>query len=147
MRVAYIAHSAQGFGEAVTMHRIQSIKRQRGATFLGILTIVSILGLAVYAGIRLAPLYKEYMDVSTALTQTAKEMSVTSTPGEIRKSLERRWIIEDIKTIQPKDIDVVKLGSTMTLRAQYRAEAAFIANVSLVVDFDKSVRVGSPDIP
>ena len=33
--------------------------RERGATFLGMLTILAILGLALYAGIRLTPLYLE----------------------------------------------------------------------------------------
>ena len=32
-------------------------------------------------------------------------------PVELRKSLDRRWIVEDIKTIQPKDIEIKKTGS------------------------------------
>jgi hypothetical protein len=35
--------------------------RQRGATLIGMVTIIAILGFALYAGIRLAPLYFEYM--------------------------------------------------------------------------------------
>lgn len=129
------------------MNPIDSIKRQQGATFLGVLIIVGILGFAIYAGIRLVPLYKEFMDVSTAMTQTAKELGSGATPAEIRKSLDRRWEIEDIHSIQPKDIDVVRVGAATTLRAQYRAEAPFVANVSLVVDFDKSVNMGGASGP
>ena len=117
--------------------------RQRGATFLGMVTIIAILGFALYAAIRLMPVYFEYMAVARAMEQTAKENAdgVTS-PNDLRLELDRRWTIEDIKSIQPKDIEIKKAGSGYTMRAWYRAETPFVANVSLVADFDKTVRVG-----
>ena len=116
--------------------------RQRGATFLGMVVIIAILGFALYAGIRLTPLYLEYMAVARALEQTAKEESGATSPQTLRNALDRRWTIETIDSIQPKDIEIKKAGSGFTMRAWYRAEAPFISNVSLVADFDKTVRVG-----
>lgn len=116
--------------------------RQRGATFLGMAVIIAILGFALYAGIRLTPLYLEYMAVARALEQTAKEESGATSPQTLRTALDRRWTIETINSIQPKDIEIKKAGGGFTMRAWYRAEAPFISNVSLVADFDKTVRVG-----
>lgn len=116
--------------------------RQRGATFLGMVVIIAILGFALYAGIRLTPMYLEYMAVARALEQTAKEESGATSPQTLRNALDRRWTIETIDSIQPKEIEIKKAGSGFTMRAWYRAEAPFIANVSLVADFDKTVRVG-----
>jgi hypothetical protein len=116
--------------------------RQRGATFLGMVTIIAILGFALYAGIRLTPLYLEYMAIARALEQTAKEESGATSPQTLRNALDRRWTIETIDSIQPKDIEIKKAGSGFTMRAWYRAEAPFISNVSLVADFDKTVKVG-----
>jgi Domain of unknown function (DUF4845) len=114
--------------------------RQRGATFLGMVVIIAILGFALYAGIRLMPLYLEYMAVARALEQTAKEHgSGPTSPQSLRNSLDRRWTIETINSIQPKDIEIKKAGSGFSMRAWYRAEAPFISNVSLVADFDKTV--------
>jgi hypothetical protein len=115
--------------------------RQRGATFLGMVVIIAILGFALYAGIRLTPIYLEYMAVARALEQTAKEESGATSPQTLRNSLDRRWTIETINSIQPKDIEIKKAGSGFTMRAWYRAEAPFISNVSLVADFDKTVNV------
>jgi uncharacterized protein DUF4845 len=129
------------------MKQTRFANQQRGATFLGMLTIVAILGFALYACIRLVPLYKEYMDVARALSQTAKDLGNSASPAEIRKSLERRWEIEDIKSLDFKDVVINKVGNTSTVRAQYRAETPFIANISLVVDFDKTVTMGGIDIP
>ncbi len=116
--------------------------RQRGATFLGMVIIVAILGAALYAGIRLTPLYLEYMAVARALDQTAKEhQGEPTSPQGLRTSLDRRWTIEDIKSIAPKEIEIKKSPNGFAMRAYYRAEAPFVANVSLVVDFDKTVNV------
>ena len=116
--------------------------RQRGATFLGMVVIIAILGFALYAGIRLTPIYLEYMAVARALEQTAKEESGATSPQTLRNALDRRWTIETIDSIQPKDIEIKKAGSGFTMRAWYRAERPFISNVSLVADFDKTVKVG-----
>jgi hypothetical protein len=116
--------------------------RQGGATFLGMVIILGILGVGVYAGIRLVPLYFEYMEVVRAMEQVAKEyQGEPVTVSQIRTSLDRRWTVEDIKSVQPKEIEIRKEGSVMSMRAFYRAEAPFIGNVSLVVDFDKTVEI------
>src|SRR5688572_28776806 len=113
--------------------------RQRGARALGMLCIVAVIGFGLYGVIRLFPLYMEYMAVVRALETTAKENSGNiTTPQALRTSLIRRWTIEDIKSVEPKDIEIKKLGKGFTMRAWYRAEVPFIANVSLACDFDKT---------
>jgi hypothetical protein len=114
--------------------------RQQGATFLGILIIGGILACGVYAGIRLMPLYVEYFAVERALKQAASQGD--ESPAGIKRSLEQRWVIEDIKSFDYKNVAITKTGSGTQVRAQYRAEAPFIGNVSLVVDFDTTVTIG-----
>lgn len=119
--------------------------RQRGATFLGMVTILAILGFALYGGIRLTPKYMEYMAIVRAMEQTAKENDGEPTsPQELRKELDRRWTIEDITSIDPKQIEIKKSAGGFSMRAAYRAEAPFVANVLLVVVFDKTVEVKGP---
>ena len=117
-------------------------ERQRGATFLGMMIILAIVGFALYGGIRLTPIYLEYMAIVRAMEQTAKEHSDgTTSPQELRSSLDRRWTVEDIKSIQPKEIEIKRTSGGFTMRAYYDAEAPFVANVSLVAHFDKTVDV------
>ncbi|HEY7641989.1 MAG TPA: DUF4845 domain-containing protein [Steroidobacteraceae bacterium] len=118
--------------------------RQRGATLIGMVTIIAILGFALYGAIRLAPLYFEYMAVVRAMEQTAKDQSGGPTGvQELRTSLDRRWTIEDIHSIKDTEIEIKKSAGGFTMRAWYRAEAPFVGNVSLVADFDKTVEVRS----
>ena len=111
--------------------------RQRGATFLGMVIIAGIIGFGLYAAIRVFPLYMEYMAVVRAMDQAAKEDARSQ--QSLRAALDRRWIIEDIKSLDPKDIEIKRNGSGFSMRAWYRAEAPFVSNISLVVDFDKTV--------
>jgi Domain of unknown function (DUF4845) len=119
--------------------------RQRGATFLGMLIIGAILGAGLYMAIRLVPVYFEYMEVVRALEQTAKEHAGNPTsPQELRNSLDRRWTVEDIKSISPKQMEIKRAGGGYTMRANYRSEVPFVANISLVAAFDKTVDVRGP---
>jgi lauroyl/myristoyl acyltransferase len=66
--------------------------RQRGATFLGMVIILAIVGCGVYAGIRLTPIYFEYMAVARA-TEQSREDAVRDALVRINARLED-WIRE-----------------------------------------------------
>ncbi len=117
-------------------------QRQRGMTFLGMVTILVILGAAVYAGIRLVPVYLEFTEVARALEQVRDEHAAIDTnPQMIRNSLERRWDVEDIKSIGWKEIEIKRTTQGYDLKALYQVEQPFIANVFLLAKFDKSVTI------
>ena len=116
--------------------------RQRGATFLGIVTILLILGTAVYAGLLLVPVYLDYMKVDRSLNQVRDEHSAIQTnPQLMRKSLERHWDVEDITGIGWKDIEIKKSNDGYDMRAAYDVQKQFAGNVYLLVKFDKKVTV------
>ena len=117
-------------------------QRERGATFLGIVIILLILGAALYAGIRLVPVYLEYTKVARALEQVRDEHSAIDTnPQLLRNSLERRWDVEDIHRISWKDLDISKTSDGFEITAAYEAEEPFVSNVYLLVKFEKTVTI------
>jgi hypothetical protein len=117
-------------------------QRQRGATFLGMVTILLILGAGLYAAIRLVPVYLDYAKVARALEQVRDEHAAIETnPQMIRNSLERRWDVEDIKGIGWKEIEIKKVEEGYDMHAAYEVEQPFAANVFLLAKFDKSVTV------
>jgi hypothetical protein len=117
-------------------------QRQRGATFLGMVVILLILGAGLYAGIRLVPVYLEYTKVARALEQVRDEYSATDTnPQMIRRSLEKRWDVEDIASIGWKDVEIKKTSDGYDVHAAYDVERPFVANVYLLAKFDKLVSI------
>ena len=117
-------------------------RRQRGMTFIGLLCILTLVGLIGYAGLRLVPLYLNYMKVARSMDATATELkSDNPDPGAIRRSLEKHWQIEDISSVEPKEVEIVKNESGTSLHVAYDDAAPYIQNVSLSVHFDKTVKM------
>jgi len=121
-----------------------SKQKQRGATFLGMVTIVAILGLGVYAGIRLVPLYLDNFTVMKALKDTASTLQgQTVNPSAIRKALDARWSIDYISSVEVRDIEITPVATGLEMRAAYEARAPFVANISFAVEFDEAVVVST----
>jgi Domain of unknown function (DUF4845) len=115
--------------------------RQQGITFIGLLFIVLLVALPVYAIIRLVPVYINYMAVSRNLESLRSEFKGTPDPGGIHRSLDRHWQIDDVTAIQTNDIEITKEDGAVVVHAAYDDKVSYLGNISLVVSFDKSVRI------
>jgi Domain of unknown function (DUF4845) len=116
--------------------------RQRGMTFIGLLCILALVGAIGYAGLRLVPLYLNYMKVARSMDAAAADAKGENPdPGMLRSSLERHWEIEDITGVDAKDVEVVKDERGISLHVAYDDSAPYAANVSLAVHFDKTVKI------
>jgi Domain of unknown function (DUF4845) len=116
--------------------------RQRGMTFLGLVCVLVLVGIIGYGGMRLAPLYLNYMKVARTMDAAAAEFKSDSPDiGSVNKSLERHWEIEDITGVDYKDIEIKKEDNGLVMHVAYDDSAPYIANVSLAVHFDKTVKV------
>jgi hypothetical protein len=122
--------------------RRRARSRQRGMTFIGLLCILALVGVIGYAGLRLVPLYLNYMKVARILDAAAADAKGENPdPGTLRNALERHWEIEDITGVGYKDVEVIKDERGIALHVAYDDSAPYIANVSLLVHFDKTVTV------
>ena len=121
-----------------SMEKRRSKRRQAGITTLGLIILVSFLGIFAFAGIRLTPVYLNYMKVVGVIDGVDEEFDGTGATGAaIRKSISRRFDIESISVVESKDVKITKTTEGYEVAAVYSHKAPFIANVSFVVDFDK----------
>jgi hypothetical protein len=118
-------------------------KNQRGITLIGWLFLLVPLAVCAYAGIRVAPIYLNYMKVSRALEQVAQEYEAQESVSMmlIRNSLEKRLDIESVTYPTAKDVGVRRDGKGWVLEAKYEDVAPLFSNVSLLLAFDKSVPI------
>jgi hypothetical protein len=126
------------------MQRNQFTRRDRqgGITFIGMLFILAMLGMFLYAGVRLLPVYLNYLKVARSMDAAAGEFkSENPDPGAVRRSLEKHWQIEDISAVDSKDVEITKDETGMALHVSYDEVAPYVSNVSLSVHFDKTVKV------
>ncbi len=118
--------------------KLRSRRRQAGMTTLGLVILVLFVGLFAFAGIRLTPVYLNYMKVVGVVEGVADEFDgANASRAAIRSSISRRFDIESVGVITARDVTVTKVAEGHEVAATYSHEAPFIANVSFKVNFDK----------
>jgi hypothetical protein len=116
---------------------------QRGITFIGWLVLLVPVAIVVYAGIRLAPIYLNYMRVAKSLSQTGSEAKGgdSTNAQALRVSLEKHFDIEGITHPTVQDIDIHRENDHWVAIVDYEDVAPMFSNVSLLVQFHKVVQV------
>ena len=122
------------------------VRRQRGVTFIGWLFLLIPVAILGYVGIRLVPIYLNYMRVAQSVTQTASEMKTDEaaalTPVLIRSTLAKHFDIDSITFPDVRDVTITRDGSGWTIEAKFEDTTPLFGNISLVVDFDKVGKIG-----
>jgi len=117
-------------------------KHQHGMTFIGMLCILALAGVVVYAGVRLTPVYLNYMKIARTLESVASEVKGDNPePAAIRSLIDRHFNIEDPSIVTVKDIEITKGEGGVEMHVVYDDTVPYVANVSLSVHFDKTVKV------
>jgi Tfp pilus assembly major pilin PilA len=117
-------------------------KQQQGMTFIGLLFVLALVGVIVYAGIRLTPVYLNYLKVARSLSGAASDVKGDNPDqATLMRLLARQWEIQDIDVPDYKDVEITKDDGGTQLHVAYDQSVPYIANVSLSVHFDKTVKV------
>jgi len=128
------------FRQPTPMKRTQA--RQAGITTVGFLILAVFIGLFAFAGMRLSPVYLNYMKVAGVLDGVFKEFdSQNPSRASLQKSIRRRFDVESVTIITARDIKIVNESGGFRIEAVYDHMAPFIGNVSFSVHFDKKVLV------
>lgn len=119
-----------------------ALRRERGMTTLGLIILVAFVGVFAFAGLRLTPVYLNYMKVLGVINGVYDEFDGSNpSRSAIRSSIARRFDVESVTQIEAREVTVTSVDSGFEVRAQYSHVAPFVANVSFFVEFDKAVVV------
>jgi hypothetical protein len=117
--------------------------RERGVTAIGWLFLLLPIVIVGYAGMRLAPLYLNYMKIAKALDQVASDFKGGGgDPSTIRNSVDKRFDIDMVTYPTTKDLKITRDSDGWLVEMAYDDEAPLFSNLSLHVSFDKTVHTG-----
>ena len=117
--------------------------RQTGVTAIGWLFLLTPLAIVLYAGMRLTPVYLNYMKVAKAMDQAGSDLKASSAdPTSIRNAIDKHLMVEVVDFPTTKDMKITRDGGGWLVESQYDDEAPLFGNISLHVSFDKHVRIG-----
>jgi hypothetical protein len=115
--------------------------RQAGITALGFLILATLVGVVGLGAIKVVPMYIKNMRMNTILQSLQEELNGQSpSPTTIRVALAKRFAVEDINM----DVDKIKITPSKdgySLRVTYENRAPYVADVYLVVAYDKQVEI------
>jgi hypothetical protein len=112
-------------------------QRQRGLSLVGVIFIGGIVVLLLLVGMRLVPAFTEYMAIERAVQKIKNE---GQTVNDIRSAFERHAVIDDIKSITSRDLDITKENDRIVISYAYSYNVQLLDNVRLVIDFSGTTR-------
>ena len=114
--------------------------RQRGVTAIGWLVLLIPFAIIIYAGIRLTPVYLNYMKVSRTLNALVDEYrGGGATPASIRDSISKHFMIDEVDYPTVNDIQISRDRRGWEVEAAYYDQAPLFGHITLQVAFDKTV--------
>ena len=117
-------------------------RHQRGITTMGWLILLIPVAIVFYAGVRLTPVYLNYMKVSHSLEQVVSEIpNETATADGIRNIIGKHFDIDSLDYPDVKDLKITRVNSVWQIEASYDDQAPLFANMFLLVTFDKVVHL------
>jgi hypothetical protein len=116
-----------------------NLKKQAGATLLGMLFVGAMLFFVAIIAMKLFPAYQEYFSVKTVMRAMNKEPLSSMSKKEIQDSFDKRANTSYITVIHGTDLIMGKnsAGET-TVSAQYQVITPLFGNVSVMMDFNTS---------
>jgi hypothetical protein len=120
----------------------RTLRRQAGMTTLGLIILVAFVGIFAFAGIRLTPVYLNYMKVVGVVDGVVAEFDGQNANGAtLRRSISRRFDVESVSQITYRDIKITPVDGGLQVSAVYDHTTPFISNISFTVHFDKTAVV------
>ena len=119
-------------------------KRQRGLSFLGLITLVGILGFAAVIGLKLIPIYMESWKIDSIMNAVIEQPGINDqSRQEVIEMMLKRLDIDAVDSVNYtnwKDkLNVTKRKNNVTINVNYEIITPLIGNLSLLAVFDKSV--------
>lgn len=111
---------------------------QRGLGLWGAIFVFGTLAFVALCVIKIGPLYLNETSVRRAVADVASKDGVSGDQVDvaaIRADLQKRWDVDYIGQVEPKDIKVIRTSSGLFLAYDYEARVSLFGNISVVAHF------------
>jgi hypothetical protein len=112
---------------------------QRGLSLLGLIAVLFVVVVLALFAMKIIPSLLEFRTAKTAIEIIAP---TAQTPQEARRAFDNRAAIDDITTIQAKDLEITREGNQLVIAFAYRKEVPLFGPVGLYIDYAASSKGG-----
>lgn len=119
-------------------------KHQTGMTMISWVLLIGLIGFVGIFAFKLIPVYLDYFSLNKAMITIAKQVQPGESPQQIFVTISGIFDVNSVNVISDKDVSIKVDPDTkaIVLGFNYDQRTNFIANVDLVVHFEKTYMAG-----
>lgn len=112
------------------------MRKQQGLTLTGFMVWAVIFFFVAIFGFKVGPAYMEFYTIKKQLRVIAGDPELQTAPrGAIERAFVMRGTVEDIKSVQPQDLQISKDQGKLVISADYSVRVPLVGNMSACIDF------------
>ncbi|WP_206861066.1 DUF4845 domain-containing protein [Lysobacter changpingensis] len=112
-------------------------RTQSGITLIGFIVVLAVVGVFVYMGIKVVPMYTEFFAVKKALSQLSEEPGITrEDPARIKELFFRRLDISYADSVKKNNVNVLRRDAGFLVTVNYEVRRPLISNIDVVGRFN-----------
>lgn len=112
--------------------------KQKGASFLSMLTIILVAGFFFSVAFKLYPAYMDYTTVDSVLTKVIQdEDEISKDPKLLKRDLNKKWSVNQIRLPSKESLIIRRKEGVVTITLDYEVRVPMFFNVDAMVKFEK----------
>ena len=117
------------------------MRRQRGVSLTGMIIVSFILVLVTLLGLKIVPVYLEYMKINKQFKLMSENPQLRAQPtiNNVKSAWYKQTAVDDVKSLDGETITVRKeAGGGIVIEAEYSVKVPLFKNFSACMDFHAS---------
>lgn len=112
-------------------------RKQTGLTLIGFIIVLAVVGLFIYVGMKLVPMYTEFYSVKQALKGLSEEPNIAQQdPARIKDLFFRRLYMSYSENVKPANVTIKRNDAGgWTMDVNYELRKPIIANLDVIGKF------------
>ena len=126
---------------------MKSRQSQAGMSIPGMLVIAIMVGFFVMCGIRMTPVYLEYLTVKRIMEDVASEFKPEEDQiRDIRRKISNMLNTNQVYGLEPKEVEVFRKDGKTIIDASYEARIPIMGRIDAVMNFDDLIYVAGVEV-
>ena len=122
-------------------------QRQAGMSIPGMLVIAIMVGFFVMCGIRMTPIYLEYLTVKRIMEDVASEFKTEEdTIADIRRKISNMLNTNQVYLLKPKEVEVFRKEGKIMIDSNYEARFPVMGIIDGVLRFEDLTFVAGVEV-
>jgi hypothetical protein len=111
-------------------------RTQSGITLIGFILVLAVVGIFVFLGMKVIPMYSEYYSVKSALKGLSEEDGIANEdPAKIQDLFFRRLYISYSENVKPEHVKIKRIDNGWQMDVNYEVRKPMIYNLDVVGKF------------